>query len=86
MTIGASPPSRGRGRGRVFGFSSEAYHWIAGPSQPQSPNIDDRVLALERYIRSVDHNWPDYLAPKPSTDPGTRRRRRQRQRTRSYWE
>ncbi|XP_011085391.1 uncharacterized protein LOC105167394 [Sesamum indicum] len=54
-------------RGRVFGLGIEAHHSIIGPSQvtqliapscsppqPQHPDIDERVLALEHYIESID--------------------------------
>ncbi|KAL2251573.1 UNVERIFIED_CONTAM: hypothetical protein Sindi_2279600 [Sesamum indicum] len=74
----------GRKRGRVYDFNSEAHHTVAGPSQPsrstaplpsppqpQCSNLDDRVLIIEQYIRSIIPNWLDHLASQPTADPQT---------------
>ncbi|KAL2251581.1 UNVERIFIED_CONTAM: hypothetical protein Sindi_2280400, partial [Sesamum indicum] len=44
---------------------------LPSPPQSQCPDIDDRVLALERYIRSIGPNWLDLLVSEPPTDPPT---------------
>ncbi|KAL2246097.1 UNVERIFIED_CONTAM: hypothetical protein Sindi_2877900 [Sesamum indicum] len=87
-----------RKRGRVFNLDSETHHSIArssqasrstvvslSPPQPQCPDIDGWVLVLERYIRSINPNWSDYLAPEPLTNPSAPMMTTTTKNTRPLW-